>query len=463
MSDGVGETEDKIEAAVARWNMLPDGCRVIVGLSGGADSVALTHFLLRYSARHSVRVTAAHVNHGLRGVQSDEDERFVREFCEKQGVELRVLRSDVRSLAAGKSEGIEECGREVRYSFFQSLCGKDDRIATAHTLSDSAETVLMNLARGAGPRGLCGVPPVRGNVVRPLIEITRSEVERYCAFYGLSFVTDRTNLVPDCVRNKIRLLVVPVMKEINPAFEGCVGRTLRLFREDETYLEKEAGRRLKEARMPEGYRAAAFRDAPSPIESRMIFKALGGRAGPREGYRNIGAVLKVIAEGKGTVTVAGGIQCSVRGNTLFITPPEAFSPEKAWKVPLNPSGTRLPDGRILTARAVLPEIGKKRGKIHNLRFYNLIDYDTIFKAGGFVRNRRPGDRFLLAGRGVTKTLKKLFNETKIPPWRRDRIAVVEVAGRIVWVEGFGPSEEALPSEEDAAAAEIMIKECNCGA
>ncbi len=458
--DGIAGIERKIEEAVARWDMLPRGCGVVVGLSGGADSVALTHFLLRYARGRGIRVTAAHVNHGLRGAESDADEAFVRRFCAGCGAELRVQRADVRALAAQKSQGIEECGREVRYSFFRGLCGPEGRIATAHTLSDSAETVLMNLAKGAGPRGLCGIPPVRGNVVRPLIGITRTEVERYCAHYGLSFVTDRTNLAADCDRNRIRLKVVPVLKEINPAFEACVLRATRLLRNDEAYLEREARKRLEDARLPGGgYALEAFRGAELPVSRRMIFLALGGRAGRRQEFRHVAAAEEIVARGRGAVTAAGGIQCAVRGNTLFITPPRGKKAEE-WRVPLDPRGTRLPDGRVLSVEFLPPQGGENRWKIHNLLFHNLIDYDTICSTGSFVRNRRAGDRFEPAGRGVTKTLRKLFNEAEIPPARRGGIALLEAGGEIVWVEGFGPSQNARPREEKGAVAQIIMKECS---
>ncbi len=185
-----------------------------------------------------LHLIAAHVNHGLRGEEADRDERFVRDFCERNSIVLQVLHADVIATAREKSQGIEECGREVRYSFFRSLCGPDGRIATAHTLSDSAETVLMNLAKGAGTKGLCGIPPVRGNIVRPLIDITRAEVERYCSCFGLDFVTDSTNLTDGYGRNKLRHHVVPVLQEINPAFECAVERTTQILRCDEEYFER---------------------------------------------------------------------------------------------------------------------------------------------------------------------------------------------------------------------------------
>ncbi len=463
MNSDIAEIEAKIERTIREWDMLPPGCSVVVGLSGGADSVALTHFLLRYAARTGIRVVAAHVNHCLRGEESDDDERFVRSFCEKNRLELKVRRTDVGSLAKKNSLGIEECGRAVRYSFFNSLCGPGSRIATAHTLSDSAETVLMNLAKGAGTRGLCGIPPVRGNVVRPLIEVARAEIERYCCFYRLPYVTDSTNLREDYARNRIRLKAVPVLKSVNPAFETCVLHTTGLLRCDEEYFECLADKAADEALKPSGgYDIEAFRKIPRAVLLRVIQTIIRKISHARLGYENVASVEAVIRNGKGSVTVSGGIQCCVSGNTLFVAKQEnTVSPQ--WAVPLDPSGTVLPDGREFCLCSIPDEAWKNRGKINKLLFNNLINYDTISDNGSFIRNRRDGDVFRPACRGVTKSLKKLFNEAHTPIVWRSQLAVLECGGKILWVEGFGVSEEARVSQNTRQAAEIKIKERNTGA
>lgn len=462
MNSDIAGIERKIECAVAEWNMLPDGCPVVVGLSGGADSVALTHFLLRYAAGHGIFLTAAHVNHCLRGEESDSDERFVREFCERNRLELHVNRVDVRAAAERQSMGIEECGRAVRYSFFKRLCGENGRIATAHTLSDSAETVLMNLAKGTGPRGLCGIPPVRDNIVRPLIGVTRSEVEQYCACYHLPFVTDSTNLEEKYARNRIRLQAVPALKTVNPSFEECLLRTERLLRCDEEYLEALAQKSEVGARDPSGgYRLDVLQRLPEAVLLRVIQTALHRISRARFGYEHIAAVESIVRSGNGAVTAAGGIQCYVTGNTLFVA--EKY-PEKVpqWSVPLNCSSVLLPDGREFRLRRPAEGEWKNRGseKINKLLFNNFINYDTITNNGSFVRNRREGDTFRPPFRGVSKSLKKLFNEARIPTAQRGRLAVLECGGRILWVEGFGVSEEARVSSDTREAAEIIIKERN---
>ena len=174
---------DKALSAVEKYNMLSPGAAVIAAVSGGADSMAMLLFLMKISERYSLSLTVAHVNHGLRGEEARRDEEYVRSFCEKNSLRFEVLHADVAALAKQSGETCEECGRRVRYEFFESI-DKNAKIATAHTASDNAETMLFNLARGTGGAGLRGIPPVRGEIVRPLLGVTRREIEAYLAENG---------------------------------------------------------------------------------------------------------------------------------------------------------------------------------------------------------------------------------------------------------------------------------------
>jgi tRNA(Ile)-lysidine synthase len=455
VNENILNIENKIERVIVSWNMLPQGCTVIVGLSGGADSLTLTHFLLKYANSGHIHLIAAHINHGLRGAEADSDERFVADWCRGNGVDLKTLHADVRALAAEKSEGLEECGRNVRYAFFRSLCTENAKIATAHTLSDSAETVLLNLTKGAGTRGLRGIPPVRDNIVRPLIGITRGEVEAYCQFYGLPYVTDSSNLTEDYARNKIRLSVIPVLKEINPAFESAILGMTEHLGADEEYLAALAREQLAGAKCTGGYRLSALNAMPQPVLIRAIAIAAGQTAIARLESRHLLAAAGLIRAGAGAVTIAGGIQCTVQGNTVFITSGE---PQPVWSVPFQPEETALPDGRTLLITRLPKNEYEKRCKFNNLLFNNVINYDTIFSITS-VRNRRDGDIFRPAGRGVTKSLKKLFNEVGLEPLLRGRAVLLESGGSIIWVEGFGASQEACVTNNTQNIAEIKIKEC----
>lgn len=446
------EIEQKIERVIVDWNMLPAGCDIVVGLSGGADSMALTHFLLKYGKSRHIHITAAHINHGIRGEEADADERFVSDWCEQNGVELKVLHADVPRLARERSCGLEECGRAVRYEFFRSLSGENGRIATAHTLSDNAETVLMNLSKGSGTHGLRGIPPVRGNIVRPLIGITRSEVEDYCACYQLPYVTDSTNLTDEYARNKIRLSVVPILKAVNPAFESAVAGMTRRLSEDDDYLNTLARQALENAVYHGGYRVSQLNGLPGPVLSRAVIQAVRRVTDARLCASHIDAVVAIIREGVGSVTVSGGIQCAVQGNTLFVSPQK---PEEHWNVRFSFPQTILPDGRTLSVVKLSRKEYENRLKINNLLFNNLINYDTIFRITS-VRNRSNGDMFRPAGRGVTKSLKKLFNEAGLEPMLRSKAAMLVSGGTIAWIEGFGASQEFCVTDRTQNIAEILI-------
>ena len=214
---------DKILSWMRGQCMTQPGDTVICAVSGGADSVCMLHVLLSLRNTLGITVEAAHFNHQLRGEESDRDEAFVRTLCAELGVVLHVDNGDVRARAAKTHESVEEAARALRYAFFSSLPGL---IATAHTQDDNLETVLLNLTRGTGLAGLCGIPPRRERFIRPMLAVSRAEIEAYLAQNGLSHVTDSTNFLPDARRNRLRQSVIPLLKAENPslcetAFRMC--------------------------------------------------------------------------------------------------------------------------------------------------------------------------------------------------------------------------------------------------
>ena len=210
---------------IKRENMLEKGGFVVAAVSGGCDSAALLNILCALSTELDLHILCAHVNHNLRGAESDGDEKFVREMCKKLKVPCKVFSAPVAEYAFEHHLSTEEAGRKLRYDFFEH-CGAEldvnAKIATAHSLSDCAETFIFNAARGTGISGLCGIPKKRGNIIRPIIEFTRAELEEYCAQKGICFVTDSTNLTDEYARNKIRHNVIPTLRKINPAFENSL-------------------------------------------------------------------------------------------------------------------------------------------------------------------------------------------------------------------------------------------------
>lgn len=437
---------------------MEQGGTFVVGCSGGADSMALLHFLFH----NGFPVVAAHVNHQLRGEEAQRDEQFVRGFCQQRGIPFQLHCEDIASLATQTHQSVEECGRAVRYRFFSSLCrSPHDKIATAHTRSDSVETVLFHLAKGTGPRGLTGIPVVRGQIIRPLIRISRAEVEEYCRAYQLEYQHDSTNFSLAYARNRIRLEVVPVLRELNPTLETAVEGLSRQLEEDEAYLTGQAQAALTAAEVPGGYDPRKLAALPRPLQTRALrlavarYAAQCGHPSLRLSRKQIGQACHALAVGVGGVALPHGLY--LRVERTFLSFCSSDSTQFLWKLPYQvPQSFTFHQRKV---RICLENCAnfKNPKNIHKLLFQNSLDYDTIASNAAW-RNRRMGDRFSPFGRNGSKSLKKLFNEAKLPPSKRDQVLLLEAAGEIVWIEGFGPAQGYGITEHTAQAVRIFIEE-----
>lgn len=436
-------------------SLLPASGRVVAGFSGGADSTALAHWLLgRVGPR---RLLLAHVNHGLRGAESDRDEGHARAMAARWGVELRVKRADVGALAKQVGSGLEECGRRVRYAFFDSLCGgENDVVCTAHTADDNVETLLLHLSRGAALPGLCGIPPRRGRVRRPLLAVTRQEVEGYCAEHGLSYVTDSSNACCDYARNRVRNQVVPVLKELNPRLAQACARSAAQLAQDRDYLEGEARKLLLAAQRPFGLDARTLREAHASLRGRAL-RAYLEAAGCRDLEEKHIALAQGLLEREGGLSLPGGVQACSGMGLFFAHGPAAG---EGFSLPVGLGENALPGGRRLVLGKISGGNGAGNGKIQNLLFKNALDYATIYPikptAPGLVaRTRRPGDRFAPAGRGCSKPLKQVLREAGVPPWARGQVVLLEQAGRLVYCQGVGAAQGFGPGEGPVLTVEIV--------
>ena len=227
---------DKIRAYISQNDLLTDGSKVIVGLSGGADSTALLLVLLRLG----YRVHAVHCNFHLRGAESDRDQDFVSGLCQKNGVELTVCSYDTLSYAKQKGISIEMAARSLRNADFDRIMKENgaDAVCIAHHRDDSVETVLLNLIRGTGIKGLTGIKPRNGNIIRPLLCVTRREIEDWLNETNQPFITDSTNLETDYTRNKIRLQLLPLIRSINPEADNAINSTARHLQQSYSFYEK---------------------------------------------------------------------------------------------------------------------------------------------------------------------------------------------------------------------------------
>lgn len=430
--------ETKFKAAVKKYNMLPQGSTVVLGLSGGADSVALADLLYRFQSDLGFTLTAAHLNHGLRGEEADRDQRFVEAFCREREISLTVRRVNVRAEAEKSGEGEEECGRRLRYALFEELASgfENGVVATAHTLSDNLETVLLHMSRGCGLHGLCGIPPVRGNVVRPLIDCTRAEVEAYCEQRGLDYITDSTNFSQKYARNRLRMDCVPAMRSVNPGLEQAFCRMLTALREDERYLSEAAEQALKRAEVPGGYSAAALMQLPASLLNRALITAVRQKTGVTPDFETVCRICDILSGG--SAQTAGGFKLRVRRGVLEF--PHASEKTAPFNLPASVGINKIPSGKLKITVYDDKKLFITQNVNKNL-LTNCISYDKII-GKMTVRSRLPGDSYRVFKRGCTKTLRQLFNEAGIPPEKRGGIPVLCDEKGILWVGGFGVAERA---------------------
>ncbi len=441
----------KVLAAIRKYDMLSSGDSVIVALSGGADSMSLLHVLLSLKDELSISVSAAHVNHCLRGEESDGDEHFVRSVCENLCIKLHVLRADIAAESEKTGEGTEECGRRIRYEFFNSI-DEASKIATAHTQSDNLETVLLNLTRGSGLNGLCGIPPVRGRVIRPLIGCARAEVLKYCGDNGITYVTDKSNLENDYNRNKIRNLVVPHLMQINPAVEAAVGRCAESLREDEGCLSSLAAGLLHEAETEKGYQSSRLLQAHPSIRKRAVNMLLRERMTEKPQKHHIDLIDNALKEG-GAVQTQNNVSAVVKNGLLtFTVDVKHLEP---WRTEINGDTAVFPYGTIRISIFNISALNRSQ-KICKRVLANCLDYDKI-NSKSFFRSRQEGDRITQPRGGCTKTLKKLFNEKGIPVEKRNGIVVLADDEGVLWVEGYGCDRRAMISDSTQRVMMIGVE------
>ncbi len=386
-------------------DMVSAGDKVICAVSGGADSMALLWGMYLLKDQLGILLEAAHFNHGLRGAESDRDEAFVKDFCERFDIPLHI---GSQKVVAGP-KGLEAAAREARYAFFSKLDGK---LATAHTADDNAETVLMHLIRGTGLKGLGGITPVRGNVIRPMLNITRQEILAFLEEYAVSFVEDSTNAENDFLRNRLRHDVMPLLLRENPRLKQDLSSMAQTLRYDEAYLREAT---------PITNCVSVLRDLEPALQSRAIgaFLENEGVCEPsREHIRQVQHILDS-PNPSARVSLPGGVVIERNYDAILAAPAES-----------------CPDQTVISCPGVAQFGGVlihcKSGEMDAPRY----DCFVVAPKGKIiVRSRQSGDHMRL--HGGRKSLKKIFTDLKIPASRRPFIPVVADDEGVLGVYGIG--------------------------
>lgn len=403
---------DVVKNTIKEHNLIVPGDRVLLGLSGGADSVALFHILKRLSKELGFCVACAHINHSLRET-ANRDMLFCKQLCKDYGVEFFCKTVNIKAEAktAGMSE--EAYARNVRYDFFGSL--GFDKIATAHNKNDVAETLLLNFMRGAALSGLGGIPYVRNNIVRPLLDVKKSDVVTFCRENGYEYVTDETNFEELYTRNKIRLDLIPKIEEkFNPNFVNVAAGNAKLLREDSEFLDSIAKKEYK------GYiDIAELLEKEMPVCRRLIQIHWKSAAECTDNLslvylEDIIALCKKGSTGK-SVDLPGGFYARCQYGRLII---EKHREEISFEYEIYP-------GMVLN----IPKIGKNVliKESESPDFY--LDPDSLL----VIRSRRAGDIFYPTGMTGKKKLSDFFTDKKIPKNKRDMVPVLTAGGEIVAV------------------------------
>lgn len=432
---------DAFRQKVLSTGVLPAGARVIAAVSGGADSLALLHTLLSLKQVVPLQeVAALHVHHGLRGAEADRDEAHVRALCEKWEVPYTDYRIDVATEARRTHEGLEECGRRLRYSIYREWTEKGWLVATGHTASDVAETTLLHMTRGCGLSGLAGIAPVRDGVCRPLLNCLRKDTEDYCREHKIDFVFDSTNGETAFSRNRVRLEVLPQLQKINPQVESAIKRMADIVREETVFLDEQAALWLEKSRDEQGnIKRHVLAKAPEVLAIRALRMAFPSTNASREHWQGINALLTE----DGAVTLPTGLTVRTVGERL-IAENEAVS-VTPFRMPLTIGEPFTVGKTAYIAYLLSAEKFFQLQNVHKKLFSFSLSYDII-KGSLTVRQRRNGDCYHPVNR-PPKKLKDLFNEAGLSRSEKETIPILCDDEGIVFIPRFGCAERVRITSE----------------
>lgn len=425
--------------AVDTYCLIEYNDKIAVALSGGADSVSLLHMLCSVKEKYNLTLFAIHINHMIRGAEAERDESFCREFCKRNGIELFVKRVDVPALAKNEKISTELCGRNVRYNAFEEISKKlDCKIATAHTLSDNAETLMINLVRGTSLNGLCAIPARRGNIIRPLILCDRAYIENYCKENSLNFVTDSTNLTDDYTRNKIRHNVITELKSINPSFETSVKRLCDDARLVVEYLDKQTKLALSACKLGYGYSTDKLLSFDKIIRQNAIKQICLDSGAEIPEHIHIELIDDILKNG-GSVDLNGNFRAIAKQGILRVEQIK-FDNNTTDEI----SFSNVIDKEFILAgqKYLVKEVTNSDCQGDN---YISLSENEISKA--VIRTRRQGDKFFFEKRKLLKSLRKAMNEFKIPSEQRDLIPLVALDDKILWCKGINTTQTSYNAEK----------------
>lgn len=466
---------DKVLKTIKKRHMIQPGDLVLCAVSGGPDSMCMLDGLFRISHDLDFKICVGHLHHHMRGEQADKDAAVVAEFCSSKGIPVTIGHANVFGLAEDLGIGVEEAGRIARYRFLFELSEEvgADKIAVGHNMNDQAETVIMRLARGAGTQGLAGIPLVTGKVIRPLLYVSRSEIEEYCLKRQLPVITDVYNLDLKYTRNLVRHRIIPQMKEVlNPSIIETLSNTAEVLRWDAEFLDNTARDVFEDITVKEGrvtlVNEASLDALPEAISSRVLELSWRECSGKTD-CLHVEHVIRLMEKQGGTSSLPESVTAHSHGGYLGFYPPAPEVVDVLVKVPGVTPVSEL--GLTIKAKVfdkpsdftpyVRSVKRSSKGEIPDSLFMVELtayaDYN-ICRDVIRVRTRRAGDRFEPLGmRGKEKKLQDFFVSMGVSRYYRDFVPIFVCGDRIVWVGGFRLSEEFKVTESTSTILELTIE------
>ena len=441
---------NKVKTFIIENNLLNKGDKVLVALSGGPDSVCLLNILCELKEEFNIKVAAAHVNHMLRGKEALADEEYARELCYKLGVEFFSRQIDIKSISKERNISHELAGREERYKYFQEIVNKIgyNKIAVAHNLNDQAETVLMNMMRGSGIEGLCGIRNKReGGIIRPILCLSRKEIENYCEVNKLNPRIDKSNLESIYSRNKVRLDILPYMRDnFNKDIIETINRMATLLQVDNDFIEKEVNKYYKEYCKKESGHIVISKEAftlEKAIITRIIKKAFIEFTGKHTNFE-MKHIYEVISLANNSTNKKISIPHKVIAENSYGDIYLKFNDEKkhiSSKISLDKSQINCNKFKFDKYNFEFDVIyNKKNIEFSNNVLIKFFDYDKI-KEKLIIRKRINGDKITPLGMKGSKKVKDIFMDLKIPIDERDEIPILCFDNEVAWIVGYRVSEK----------------------
>ncbi len=413
---------------------------VLVGFSGGPDSIFLLEFLNEYKKREklSFKILAVHVNHSIRGDEADADEAFSSEYAAASGVEFISRKVDAKAYATENKLCLEEAARILRYSIFNEIIqGRNDisAIVIAHNANDNFETVLFNMTRGSGLRGILGIAPTRENIIRPILNITKAEIVNLLEEHNVTYACDSTNFSCDYSRNYIRHELIPRFSRLNDNPVDTVTRLSETLRQDNDFIEKCAKEFYLENSVCEKIPVQKLQELHAAVKTRVI-SYLAKQRGISLERIHISNIIELLPSGNFKVSLPQGYEFVSEGGLCCIAPHVEFE-DFSFKLKLGENKFEEFDDIIIVSEEKIEETFSN---VYKIAIQVSINFDIIHSELS-VRSKKDGDFYRVGG--MTRKLKKLFNDRTVPPSQRCNVPVICDDQGILWVAGYKPRDGAV--------------------